>query len=245
MTETGVIVGVHQIPAAAIEVEDLAKSFRSRGRTVHAVDGLSFSVSEGEIFGLLGPNGAGKTTTLRMLTTLLPIDAGRARIAGADVATRAGAVRRRIGYVSQAGGADLLATGRENLALQGALYGMTRADLTRRMPETLDLLRPGLTGDWDKVSAAFDSRTYLNRIGVPARADRRSDLTAALASRDLAVRGWYGVRVFTDTAADDEPVPDRATLEAIVGAEERAGRTDPYRGVAALLHLIAAREPDR
>ncbi|MDA8322338.1 MAG: methyltransferase domain-containing protein [Actinomycetota bacterium] len=105
-------------------------------------------------------------------------------------------------------------------------------------------MRPGLLGDWDKVAAAFDGRSYRNRIGVSARADRRAHLTAALASRHLAVRGWYGVRVFTDTAADDEPVPDQARLDAILRAEERAGRTDPYRGVAALLHLIAARGPE-
>ena len=104
-------------------------------------------------------------------------------------------------------------------------------------------MRPGLLGDWDKVAAAFDGRSYLNRIGVPARADRRADLTAALASRRLAVREWYGVRVFTDQAADDEPLPDQARLDTILRAEERAGRTDPYRGVAALLHLIAVRGP--
>ena len=105
-------------------------------------------------------------------------------------------------------------------------------------------MRPGLLGDWDGAAAAFDGRSYLNRIGVPARADRRADLTSALAARRLMVRGWYGVRVFTDTAADDEPVPDPATLKTILRAEERAGRTDPYRAVAALLHLIAVRDPD-
>jgi ABC-2 type transport system ATP-binding protein len=125
---------------AAIEVVGLEKSFSARGRQVKAVDGLCFAVGEGEIFGLLGPNGAGKTTTMRMLTTLLPIDAGRAVIAGVDVAAEPARVRRHIGYVSQAGGADLLATGRENLSLQGALYGMDKARLAARIPEVLDLL---------------------------------------------------------------------------------------------------------
>ena len=103
-------------------------------------------------------------------------------------------------------------------------------------------MRPGLLGDWDGAGMAFDGVGYLNRIGVHARADRLADLTAALASRRMPVARWYGVRVFTDTAASDAPLPDDATLDAIVQLEEqRAGRTDPYRHVAALLHLIAVR----
>ncbi|MDA8062848.1 MAG: ATP-binding cassette domain-containing protein, partial [Actinomycetota bacterium] len=123
-----------------IEVEDLEKRFRARGRVVEAVAGLGFTVAEGEVFGLLGPNGAGKTTTMRMLTTLLPIDAGRAVVAGVDVASHPAEVRRHLGYVSQAGGADTLATGWENLFLQGALYGMGRGELAARVPEVLELL---------------------------------------------------------------------------------------------------------
>jgi len=102
-------------------------------------------------------------------------------------------------------------------------------------------MRPGLLGDWDGVTRAFDGATYVNRIGVAARADRLDDLTAALARRQLPVAQWYGVRVFTDEAAGDEPLPDPATLDAILRSEEQAGRTDPYRHVAALLHLIAMR----
>ncbi len=124
----------------AIEVEGLQKSFATRGGRVEAVAGLSFHVAPGEIFGLLGPNGAGKTTTMRMLTTLLPIDAGRAIVAGIDVAKRPRQVRQHIGYVSQLGGADNLASGRENLTLQGALYGMGRRELNRRVEELLELL---------------------------------------------------------------------------------------------------------
>ncbi len=103
-------------------------------------------------------------------------------------------------------------------------------------------MRPGLLGDWDGVGRAFDGAAYLNRIGVAARADRLADLTAALDRRRMAVTRWYGVRVFTDTADSDAPLPDDATLDAIVRSEERAGRTDPYRQVAALLHLIAVRQ---
>jgi len=105
-------------------------------------------------------------------------------------------------------------------------------------------MRPGLLGDWDGVGKAFDGVAYRNRIGVDARADRLEDLTATLARRRMPVTRWYGVRVFTDTAASDAPLPDDATLDAIVRSEERAGRTDPYRHVAALLHLIAVREDE-
>jgi ABC-2 type transport system ATP-binding protein len=123
-----------------IEAHELRKQFASRRGTVDAVRGVSFAVSQGEIFGFLGPNGAGKTTTLRMLTTLLPIDAGSATVAGFDVARAPGDVRTRIGYVSQLGGADDLATGRENLQLQGRLYGGEKAEVARRVDELLGLL---------------------------------------------------------------------------------------------------------
>ncbi len=94
---------------------------------VAAVRGVDLTVTEGEIFGFLGPNGAGKTTTLRMLATLLPIDSGEAYVAGYNVRSQPQEVRQRLGYVSQMGGADRLASGREDLLLQGKLYGMTPA----------------------------------------------------------------------------------------------------------------------
>jgi ABC-2 type transport system ATP-binding protein len=123
-----------------ISTQDLRKSFRVGGGTIEAVRGVSFDVTRGEVFGFLGPNGAGKTTTLRMLTTLLPIDAGTATVAGFDVARQPQQVRMRIGYVSQLGGADDLATGRENLILQGRLYGGSRAKVTPRADALADLL---------------------------------------------------------------------------------------------------------
>lgn len=100
-------------------------------------------------------------------------------------------------------------------------------------------LRPGLRGDWTTAAAAFDGTTYDNRIGVPARADRLTDLTARLDTVGLAVRTWYGVRVFTDTAQSDAELPP--DLDALLDCEERAGATDPYRRVAALTHVIAER----
>ncbi|MEU3026212.1 class I SAM-dependent methyltransferase [Streptomyces incarnatus] len=100
-------------------------------------------------------------------------------------------------------------------------------------------MRPGLAGDSAGALAAFGSTAYTNRLGLNVRADRLSALTATLAGIAAPLHAWYGVRVFTDLAADDAPLPD--DLPALLAAEERAGRTDPYRGVAALLHLCGVR----
>jgi ABC-2 type transport system ATP-binding protein len=124
----------------ALVIEGLRKSFRVKRDTVEAVKGIDLRVARGEIFGFLGPNGAGKTTTLRMLTTLLPPDGGRAVVAGADLVAQPRLVRERIGYVGQKGGADALATGRENLILQGRLYGQRKAGAAARAKERIDLL---------------------------------------------------------------------------------------------------------
>ena len=126
----------------AIEVQDLKKTFRLKGKTapVEAVRGVTLSVGYGEIFGFLGPNGAGKTTCQRMLTTLLPIDGGAAAIGGFDVQREPHEVRKRIGYVSQLGGADLPATGRENLRLTGRLYGLKPRETEEKIEELGRLL---------------------------------------------------------------------------------------------------------
>src|SRR3954452_25445516 len=119
-----------------IETRGLRKSFTSRqGRetkTVDAVRGVNLKVAEGEIFGFLGPNGAGKTTTLRMLATLIEPDGGEATIAGADLRKSPGEVRRRIGYVAQGGSTWDESTAREELVLQGRLYGMSKARARQR-----------------------------------------------------------------------------------------------------------------
>ncbi|MFF3905182.1 class I SAM-dependent methyltransferase [Streptomyces sp. NPDC001848] len=100
-------------------------------------------------------------------------------------------------------------------------------------------MRPGLSGDWAGALAAFGTVSYTNRLGLEVRADRLEALTATLAGIGAPLHAWYGVRVFTDTAADDAAVP--ADAETLLAVEERAGRTDPYRGVAALLHLCGVR----
>ncbi len=126
---------------SVIATHELRKRFRTkRGTTVDAVRGVSIEVARGEVFGFLGPNGAGKTTTLRMLTTLLPIDAGTATVAGFDVRREPDRVRSQIGYVSQVGGSDEPATGRENLVLQGRLYGGEATAVRRRAAELIELL---------------------------------------------------------------------------------------------------------
>src|SRR5215472_17993441 len=135
-------------PADAVQVTGLRKSFHLKGGvTVAALTGIDLTVAEGEIFGLLGPNGAGKTTTLRILTTLMPADAGEARVAGADVRRDPALVRRRIGYVGQLGGADVEATGRENLLLAGRLYGLSAAAAHDRCEEQLAVFGLGELAD--------------------------------------------------------------------------------------------------
>ena len=95
-------------------------------------------------------------------------------------------------------------------------------------------MRSGLLGDWTGALQAFEGTGYVNRLG---------ELTRRLAVQGLRVRQWYGVRVFCDAAPDGAPVPE--DIDDILAAEERAGRTDPYRRVAALVHLICARGEER
>ena len=109
----------------AIVVDELRKRYGE----VQALDGVSFSVREGEVFGLLGPNGAGKSTTVRSLVTLTQPDSGSASVGGYDVRTNQSAVRKVIGYVPQDSGVDQFATGRENLMLQGRVQGMGGRDI--------------------------------------------------------------------------------------------------------------------
>ena len=119
---------------AAIEVRGLTKRFGD----FTAVDGISFNVAEGEIFGMLGPNGAGKSTLIRMLTTLIPPSGGTALVAGADVLTQANEVRRAIGVIPQAMTSDLELTATENLSIYAKLYGVPREKRKRLIGELLE-----------------------------------------------------------------------------------------------------------
>ncbi|SDN31574.1 Methyltransferase domain-containing protein [Streptomyces wuyuanensis] len=102
-------------------------------------------------------------------------------------------------------------------------------------------MRSGLSGDWDAALTAFDTDTYTNRLGLQVRGDRLASLTATLAGIAAPLHAWYGVRVFTDTSADDAEPPSGDELTRLLAAEDRAGRSDPYRSVAALLHLCGVR----
>jgi sodium transport system ATP-binding protein len=116
-----------------IEVQALRKSFQARGRSIRAVDGVSFSARDGEITGLLGPNGAGKTTTLRMLYTLMRPDEGRVLVDGLDACAQPGDVRRRLGVLPDARGVYKRLTARENIAYFGHLHGMDDAAIAARV----------------------------------------------------------------------------------------------------------------
>src|ERR1700729_2661340 len=123
----------------AIEARQLIKSYAVHGnkRGSRALDALDLSVPRGIIYGLLGPNGAGKSTTVKILTSLARPDAGSARVEGVDVLSQPGRVRHMIGVVAQRSGADPTATGRENLILQGRLYGLRSGPVRARADELL------------------------------------------------------------------------------------------------------------
>ncbi|MCX6843536.1 MAG: ATP-binding cassette domain-containing protein [candidate division WOR-3 bacterium] len=118
----------------AIEVNGLARRFKA----FTAVDGISFTVNSGEIFGFLGPNGAGKTTTVRMLCTLIRPSAGTARVAGFDLVHRQTDVRRSIGIIFQDPSLDDRLTARENLRFHAMVYKVPRAEVNARIAETLE-----------------------------------------------------------------------------------------------------------
>jgi ABC-2 type transport system ATP-binding protein len=147
----------------AIWAEGLRKSY---GKTL-ALDGLDLRVEEGTILGLLGPNGAGKTTVVRILTTLLSPDAGRAEIAGLDVVRQADELRSRIGLTGQYAAVDEYLTGRENLEMVGRLYHLPKREARRRADELLER--------FDLVDAA--SRLVKTYSGGMRR---RLDLSASL-----------------------------------------------------------------
>jgi ABC-2 type transport system ATP-binding protein len=151
----------------AVEAHQLVKQYRGRGETVDAVRGVDLSIDTGEIFGFLGPNGAGKSTTVRMLTTLMSITAGSARVAGIDVMAEPDAVRRRIGVALQEAGLDPRQTGRELLILQAKLFGMSSAEAAKRAEDLLELV---------ELSNAGDRRIK----GYSGGMKRRLDLASAL-----------------------------------------------------------------
>jgi len=160
------------VPASTpiIEVRNIQKSFGD----VVAVDGLSFSVERGTILGLLGPNGAGKTTTIRMLTTLLPMDAGVATVDGFDVTRESDMVRRSIGLAGQFAAVDEKLTTRQNLDLFGRLYHLPRPLRKERVKTLVE---------------RFEMDEYADRLAgaLSGGQRRRLDVVAALIADPPAV----------------------------------------------------------
>jgi ABC-2 type transport system ATP-binding protein len=155
-----------RMPAAIIRTEQLTKSFGD----VHALKGVDLEVVGGTVFGLLGPNGAGKTTAVRILTTLLEPDGGRAEVAGLDVVRDAEALRFRIGLAGQSAAVDENLTGLENLELVGRLYHLGKTEARRRGAEVLE--RFGLSEAADRTA-----KTYSGGMR------RRLDVAASLVGR--------------------------------------------------------------
>ncbi|MGW8887269.1 ATP-binding cassette domain-containing protein [Streptomyces sp. NPDC055749] len=152
-------------PPGTIEAHGLTKSYGKPA--VRVLDGIDLHVGRSTVFALLGPNGAGKTTAVRILATLTEADSGTARVAGYDIATERGQVRRAISLTGQFAAVDETQTGEENLRMMARLTGLSRADARRRADELL--VRFGLTD-----AARRLARTYSGGMR------RRLDLAAGL-----------------------------------------------------------------
>ena len=154
----------------AILAEGLVKVYKTRKSEVRALDGFDLSVGEGTVLGLLGPNGAGKTTAVRIFSSLLRPDGGRATVAGFDVVRQPDELRMVIGLSGQFAAVDENLTGRENLWMFGRLYQLSRAEAVRRADEILDQF--DLSDAGDRVV-----KTYSGGM------KRRLDLASALIGR--------------------------------------------------------------
>ena len=188
----------------SIEVQNLVKVFQRRGEETRAVDGISFSVKRGEIFGLLGPNGAGKSTTLKVLTTLIAPTSGKASVLGHDVVVDPLQVRRNICVVIQENALELYLSVRNNFRTFGRFHGLGAKEIAHRS---------------DNVSEQFGLRDHMDHKGI--------DLSGGL-KRRVQVAKMFMVNkpiVFLDEATTGmDTFNKRTTIEAIK-AESRKGRT--------------------
>jgi ABC-2 type transport system ATP-binding protein len=151
----------------AVEAHQLVKHFSGKDGEVEAVRGVDLAVGSGSVFGFLGPNGAGKSTTVKMLTTLMTITSGSARVAGVDVTVDAYRARRKIGVALQEAGLDPRQTGRELLVLQGRLFKLSPRRAAERAEQLLELV---------ELEDAADRRVK----GYSGGMKRRLDLASAL-----------------------------------------------------------------
>jgi len=187
--------------APAVRVRDLRHSY---GEHV-ALDGISFEVAEGEIFGVLGPNGGGKTTTFRILSTLLPTSRGHVEIAGADVAVDLAGVRRSIGVVFQSPSLDVKLTVRENMKCHGNLYGLAGRELATRIDSGLAALGLGDRAD-----------VYVETLSGGLK--RRVELAKGLLTRPR-------ILILDEPSTGLDPGARRDLWEYLVGLRERGGTT--------------------
>jgi ABC-2 type transport system ATP-binding protein len=205
--------------SASIEAEGLVREFKKGPR---AVDGVDLHVAPGEIYGFLGPNGAGKSTTVLMLTTLLPLTSGSARVAGYDVVREGSQVRRSIGAALQEAALDPFLTGREHMRLQTAMHGLPPAERRARGDELLE--RVGLMEAADRKVGGYSGGMR-----------RRLDLALALVHRppilfldepttglDVQSRGALWEEV--SKLASDDGVTVFLTTQYLEEADVLAGR---------------------
>lgn len=259
---------------AAIEAEGLVKVFNTKAGEVRALDGVDLAVPEGTVLGLLGPNGAGKTTTVRVLTTLLKPDSGRATVNGVDVLAHPNQVREQIGLSGQYAAVDEYLTGFENLVMIGRLYHMDKAGAKRRANELLERFdlaeaggRPtkGYSGGMRRrldLACALVAQPPVLFLDEPTTGlDPRSrvglwDVIAELVRDGTTLLLTTQYLEEADKLADTIAVVDRGTviargtsdeLKDSVGGERleiTVARGDQVGPAAQTLHRIAEQEPE-
>ncbi len=185
----------------AVEASSISKRFKE----VVAVDGVSFEVRHGKVFGLLGPNGAGKTTTIRILVTLLPPDSGQARIFGLDAVGQTMAVRRLIGYVPQQLSADGTLSGWENVMLFARLYDLPRRNRKAAVSEALELM--GLGDARDRLVSTYSGGMV-----------RRLELAQALINRPRLL-------ILDEPTIGLDPIARTEVWERVLSLRREAGTT--------------------
>lgn len=201
-------------------------------RLGHEVTGLVEDQGQGGVPGRLRALLEGEPEGIRARVTLRAGDASQTGAQFAPGSFDVVLCHDVVMYVSEPG--PLLAGLARVLAPGGLLSLLVRnADALA--------LRPGLAGDWAGALEAFDQPVSLTPDGTTVRADHRGPLAATLTSIGTPLREWYGVRVLTDHAPDKAALPSEPHWRQLLAAEERAGKSDPYRGVAALLHLCGVR----